>query len=71
MPLRDAQKVCAEWGYPHFETSAKEGTNVEEAFLQAARAALRNEPEEEIFLPETIRLGETAPGQRNQMANCC
>ena len=69
--LRDAQRVCAEWGYPHFETSAKDGTNVEQAFLQAARAALRNEPEEDIFLPETIRLGETAPGQRNQLASCC
>lgn len=35
-------------GVPYFETSAKEDINVESAFTQIARNALRHEKEEEM-----------------------
>ena len=38
-------------GIPHFDTSAKEDINVEEAFQTIARNALQNEAEEELFVP--------------------
>ena len=49
-------RVCVQWcgskgGIPHFDTSAKEDINVEEAFQTIARNALQNEAEEELFVP--------------------
>ena len=43
---------------PYFETSAKDNTNVEEAFLAVAQAALQKkvEIEEEVALPTNIKL---------------
>ncbi len=38
----------AKGGMPYFETSAKEDVNVEAAFMQIARNALRHEKEEEM-----------------------
>lgn len=41
---RQAKEWCASRGnIPYFETSAKEGYNVDEAFLCVARTALDNE----------------------------
>lgn len=43
-----ARQWCAAKGdLPHFDTSAKDGDNVAAAFEAVARAALRNEVEEE------------------------
>ena len=40
---------CASKGnIPYFETSAKDGTNVEEAFQCIAKNALKSEEEEEM-----------------------
>lgn len=46
---KKAKQWCASKGnLPYFETSAKEGTNVEAAFQCIATIALKNEPEEEM-----------------------
>lgn len=54
---------------PHFETSAKEATSVEEAFLTIARTALQKGQEDDIYVPETIDLsGATA---KSESSSCC
>lgn len=46
---KKAKAWCASKGnIPYFETSAKEGFNVEAAFQCIAKNALKNEPEEEV-----------------------
>ncbi|BAT73326.1 Ras-related protein [Vigna angularis] len=47
---KKARDWCASRGnIPYFETSAKEGYNVEEAFLCVAKIALENEHEQDIY----------------------
>ncbi|XP_040957820.1 ras-related protein Rab7 isoform X1 [Gossypium raimondii] len=66
---KKAKAWCASKGnIPYFETSAKEGFNVDAAFECIARNALKNEPEEEIYLPETI---DVASGGRPQRSTGC
>ncbi|XP_020672434.1 ras-related protein Rab7-like isoform X1 [Dendrobium catenatum] len=61
---KKARAWCASKGnIPYFETSAKEGFNVEAAFQCIAKNALKNEPEEEIYLPDTI---DVSSGGRQQ-----
>lgn len=46
---KKAKAWCASKGnIPYFETSAKEGTNVEEAFQCIAKNALKSGEEEEL-----------------------
>lgn len=46
---KKAKAWCASKGnIPYFETSAKEGFNVDAAFECIAKNALKNEPEEEV-----------------------
>lgn len=46
---KKAKAWCASKGnIPYFETSAKEGFNVEAAFQCIAKNALKNEPEEDM-----------------------
>ena len=46
---KKAKAWCKSKGDIHyFETSAKDGTNVEEAFQRIAKDAITNEPEEEM-----------------------
>ena len=48
---KKAKAWCASKGnIPYFETSAKEGYNVEAAFQCIAKNALKNEPEEELWV---------------------
>ncbi|KAJ6389465.1 hypothetical protein OIU77_027734 [Salix suchowensis] len=66
---KKAKAWCAAKGnIPYFETSAKEGFNVDAAFQCIAKNALKNEPEEEIYLPDTIDVGG---GGRQQMSTGC
>ncbi|CAL9105843.1 hypothetical protein OPV22_025822 [Ensete ventricosum] len=66
---KKAKAWCASKGnIPYFETSAKEGFNVEAAFQCIARNALKNEPEEDIYLPDTI---DVAGGARPQQSSGC
>lgn len=43
-------------GIPHFLVSAKEGTNVEAAFLAVVTAAAKRVKHEDPILPETVKL---------------
>jgi Ras-related protein Rab-7A len=46
---KKARTWCASKGnIPYFETSAKEGTNVDAAFQCIIQNAIKNEPEEEL-----------------------
>lgn len=49
MPEKKARAWCASKGnIPYFETSAKEGLNVEEAFQCIAKNALKSGEEEDM-----------------------
>ncbi|THU70039.1 hypothetical protein C4D60_Mb08t20790 [Musa balbisiana] len=66
---KKAKAWCASKGnIPYFETSAKEGFNVEAAFQCIAQNALKNEPEEDIYLPDTI---DVSGGARQQQSSGC
>jgi Ras-related protein Rab-7A len=66
---KKAKSWCTSKGaIPYFETSAKEDVNVEAAFACIARNALRNEAEEEIYLPDTVDVD--GPGGAKK-GGCC
>ncbi|PIN22112.1 Ras-related GTPase [Handroanthus impetiginosus] len=67
---KKARAWCASKGnIPYFETSAKEGINVEEAFQVIAKNALKSGEEEEIYLPDTIDVGSSSQ-QRSTGCEC-
>lgn len=51
---------------PYFETSAKEAINIDTAFQAIARAALKQDPKEEVYIPNTLKV--TADPQTNDCA---
>ena len=67
-----AKSWCASKGdLPHFETSAKESINVEQAFNVIAEKALaREQANKPIFIPDTLNLNRPQPPQR-QAGGCC
>eukprot|EP00898_Chlorokybus_atmophyticus_P007624 jgi/Chlat1/7863/Chrsp66S07292 len=59
---KKAKAWCSSKGsIPYFETSAKEDVNVDAAFQCIAKNALKNEAEEEIYLPDTIDVNAQGP----------
>ena len=66
---KKALSFCAASGNacPHFETSAKEDSNVQEAFECAARNALKNDVEDEVYLPDTIVVNKNGSAK----SGCC
>ncbi|XP_024378423.1 ras-related protein Rab7 [Physcomitrium patens] len=59
---KKAKAWCAAKGdIPYFETSAKEDFNVDVAFQVIAKNALKNETEEEIYVPDTIDVNSSRP----------
>merc|ERR1711881_704780 len=63
-----SQKRALAWcqakgNIPYFETSAKEAINVEQAFQVIAKNALKQESEEDIYLPDTINMTADKPAQ--------
>lgn len=68
---KKAKQWCgAKGAIPHFDTSAKEDLNVDDAFATIARNALKNESEEELYIPETVDVNAQAAPRRAQ-ASCC
>ena len=50
-----AKDWCEDNGnIPHFETSALENTNVDDAFLKMVKQALDNQQKDEMIMPDTI-----------------
>ena len=54
-----SQKRALAWcqakgGIPYFETSAKEGINVEQAFQIIAKNALKKESEDDLYVPDPV-----------------
>merc|ERR1711916_344393 len=58
---KKATTWCASKGdVPYYETSAKEDINIDAAFQCIAKNALKNEVEEEIYIPDTIDVNAKA-----------
>ncbi|GFS44438.1 RAB GTPase homolog G3D [Actinidia rufa] len=67
---KKARAWCASKGnIPYFETYAKEGSNVDAAFQCIAKNALKNEPEDELFLPDTINVRGEGGSRDPQFVN--
>jgi len=75
VPKSNATQWCKSKGpkaIPLFETSAKENTKVEAAFLEAAQMAVHREvPESDVYIPETINLSKTASAPPKKSSGCC
>jgi Ras-related protein Rab-7A len=74
VPKSTATQWCKSKGpkpMPYFETSAKDATKVENAFLEAAQTALQQDnSESDVFIPDTINLSKPpAPAKSN--SGCC
>mmetsp|Transcript_40327 Transcript_40327/g.106847 ORF Transcript_40327/g.106847 Transcript_40327/m.106847 type:complete len:206 (+) Transcript_40327:82-699(+) len=71
VPQKRALAWCqAKGNIPYFETSAKEAINVEQAFQVIARNALKQEAEEDIYLPDTIDVTEQRPAASSSCGSC-
>ena len=58
-----AQAWCAQNNnINHYETSAKEGTQVADAFLDMVRKAIKRDPKDNIILPDNIAGGGLGGG---------
>jgi len=68
----DARAWCAEGRVtpiPYFETSAKEGINIDQAFQYVCELALAQErSQEDVFIPPTLRV---SPEKKQDEAGCC
>ena len=65
------KKYCELKNMPYFETSAKSSQNVESAFEEVGRLALKRNIKEEdtLFYPERVVLKTTEQGTKEK--NCC
>jgi Ras-related protein Rab-7A len=68
-----ARAFCQSKGdIPHFETSAKDALNVEQAFLTIAKNALQQESQSKpIFIPDSINLNQDGNANSGGGGGCC
>eukprot|EP00271_Cylindrocystis_brebissonii_P011579 TRINITY_DN29449_c0_g1_i1.p1 TRINITY_DN29449_c0_g1~~TRINITY_DN29449_c0_g1_i1.p1 ORF type:complete len:207 (-),score=44.33 TRINITY_DN29449_c0_g1_i1:1111-1731(-) len=67
---KKAKAWCASKGnIPYFETSALQDFNVDAAFQTIAKNALRNETDDDFYLPDTIDVNANRP-QRSSACDC-
>jgi len=70
-PPKVKQWCAAKNNIPHFETSAKDALNVEQAFATVARRALEQEATQKpIFIPDTLDLNKQA-AEPAKKGGCC
>jgi Ras-related protein Rab-7A len=69
---QEARSWCAEGRnppIPYFETSAKEGINIDQAFQHVCELALaQDRSHEEVFIPQTLRVTQE---KKLDEASCC
>mmetsp|Transcript_43777 Transcript_43777/g.31905 ORF Transcript_43777/g.31905 Transcript_43777/m.31905 type:complete len:209 (-) Transcript_43777:143-769(-) len=74
VPKSKATQWCKSKGpkpMPYFETSAKDATKVENAFLEAAQTALHQDTSDsDVFIPDTINLSKP-PAPTKSNSGCC
>lgn len=71
VPLAKAQAwVRSKSEIPLFECSAKDSLNVDEAFQEIARRALKKEQQEETYLTNTVNLNQQKPAGKKK-SGCC
>ena len=65
------KQYCENKNMPYYETSAKNAINVEKAFEEVGRLALKRFDKEKdiVFIPDKIELKNT--NRRTQQKNCC
>jgi Ras-related protein Rab-7A len=76
---RGAQSWCQKQGrddspIQYFETSAKDSTNVEQAFLTVARAALQRkvtQEDDDVQIPGNVNLKTQPPPTKEKKKGCC
>ena len=78
---RVPKSIAAQWckskgpkPIPYFETSAKENTKVEAAFLEAAQMAVNNRDapdSKEVAIPDFIVLSKQTQQQQKKSSGCC
>jgi len=56
---------------PYFETSAKEAINVETAFQTIARNALKQETEDDLYIPDTVDVNANQASDAKKFSACC
>ncbi|CAD8153638.1 unnamed protein product [Paramecium octaurelia] len=67
-----AQQWCKSHGnIQFFEVSAKDATNIEQAFQDIAKAAASQEKDEEIFFPTTVTLTKQNQKSQARKEGCC
>eukprot|EP01052_Picozoa_sp_SAG31_P019147 SAG31_NODE_1385_length_8573_cov_27.673118_10_plen_86_part_00 len=67
-----AQSWCSSKGdIPYFETSAKDNTNVEQAFMEIAKNALKQESEEDLDIPTLVNVGDATGAAPAKQSSCC
>ncbi|CAD8045242.1 unnamed protein product [Paramecium primaurelia] len=67
-----AQQWCKSHGnIQFFEVSAKDATNIEQAFQDIAKAAASQEKDEEIFFPTTVTLTKQSQKPQAKQGGCC
>mmetsp|Transcript_60250 Transcript_60250/g.143142 ORF Transcript_60250/g.143142 Transcript_60250/m.143142 type:complete len:208 (+) Transcript_60250:78-701(+) len=72
-----SQKRALAWcqakgNIPYFETSAKEAINVEQAFQTIARNALKQETEDDLYIPDTVDVNaDKGADKKSMMSGCC
>lgn len=74
MSSKRAQQWCQNKnGLPYFETSAKDATNVEQAFKTIARNALAQDSDVELYneFPDQIKLGGSSTENRSSGSDNC
>lgn len=67
----EARAFCSARQIPYFETSAKEGLQVENVFEAVAKLGMEAVSEEIVFAPETVDMRTSHRGVAVQASTCC